>query len=170
MFYETHPHFNFITYLRKKYFGLKKDNSQEKGDELTFVGLRLMQIQICISYAMTGLEKLKGASWWEGSAVWYVMGNQQLVHRDFSFFYNVPMVVALMTFSVLLFEIYFPIAIWQKRLRPLWVIFGITFHLFTSFFMGIFYFGLIMMVSYLVWLRKEDIPTVCWRLLKIKLN
>ena len=157
-FMKTGSYFNIFTYLKKR------PNSQEttlhNTDELTSVGVRLMQIQICISYGITGLEKLKGFHWWEGSAVWYVIGNQQLVPTDLSFFYNIPLVVSLMTFSVLVFEIYFPIAIWQNKLRPLWVLFGITFHLLTAFFMGILYFGLVMIVSYLMWIRKEDIPKI----------
>ena len=160
-FMKSGSHFNFITWVGRKYFGLKKVVS-ERWDILTSVGVRLMQVQICITYGATGLEKLKGANWWEGSAVWYVMGNQQIVPFDFSFFYRAPVVIALMTFSVLVFEIYFPMAIWQKKLRPLWIFFGVTFHLLTSLFMGLFYFGLIMTMSYLLWLNRED----CSRIFK----
>lgn len=155
-FMKSGSHFNLIALIGRKYFENFKRRVPEKSDLLTSMGVRLMQIQICMAYGMTGLEKLKGEKWWEGSAVWYVMGNRQFTTFDFSFVHNMPVVVALMTFSVLVFEIYFPIAIWQKRLRPLWIFFGITFHLLTSFFMGLFYFGLIMIVSYLFWIRRED--------------
>ena len=158
-FMKSGSHFNLITLFRKKYLGLKKVTSEEC-DLLTSVGVRLMQVELCISYGMTGLEKLKGMNWWEGSAVWYVMGNQQIVPFDFSFFYNVPVIIAFMSFSVLAFEIYFPMAIWQEKLRPLWIFFGVMFHLLTSLFMGLVYFGLIMMISYFLWLKKEDFSKI----------
>jgi len=35
---------------------------------------------------LTGWEKLKGDQWWEGSAVWYVAANDQLVPWDLGIF------------------------------------------------------------------------------------
>ena len=154
-FMKSGAHFNLITLIGRRYFGFKKRIS-EKSDILTSMGVRLMQVQLCIIYGTAGLAKLKGEKWWEGSAIWYITGNQQVAIFDFSFIYHVPVIIALLTFSVLAFEIYFPIAIWQKKLRPLWILFGITLHLFTSLFLNLFYFGLVMTASYLFWVRRED--------------
>ena len=160
-FMKTGSHFNFISFIKRKtlqkFFGKISSRGvhQTNSDIMTSVGVRLMQIQICICYGTTGLEKLKGNSWWEGSAIWYVIGNQQLIPFDMSFLYHTPVLIAFMTFSTLIFEIYFPIAIWQRKLRYLWIVFGLSFHLFIALFMNLLYFGLIMIVSYTLWLRKR---------------
>ena len=166
-FMKTGVHFNFITWVRKRWFGFSKKvetcnkmkacnkidvydkvDTYDKSDLLTSVGVRLVQVQICISYGMTGLEKLKGPQWWEGSAVWYVIGNQQLVPMDLSLFYHWPALVAIMSASVIAFEVYFPMAIWQKKLFPLWIGFGVLFHIAAALFMGIPYFSLVVIWGY----------------------
>ena len=39
--------------------------------------LRLMQIHFCIIYAASGLSKLQGAAWWNGTALWGTMANPE---------------------------------------------------------------------------------------------
>ncbi|MCB0390924.1 MAG: hypothetical protein KDD58_06530 [Bdellovibrionales bacterium] len=124
-----------------------------KGDIFSSLGFRFIQIQLCIIYAYTGMEKLKGQTWWDGSAVWYVMGNDNIVPFDFSFFQYLPWAVAVMTFSTLLFEIYFPMAIWMKPLRPIWLFLGLCLHGLAMFFMGLTYFSPIMLSSYVLFLN-----------------
>ena len=127
----------------------------KQGDLFSSMGLRFIQIQLCIIYAYTGMEKLKGDTWWDGSAVWYVMGNDNIVAFDFSFFQHIPWAVAAMTFSTLVFEIYFPIAIWMKSLRPVWMFLGLCLHGLAMVFMGLTFFSPIMLSSYILFLDPD---------------
>jgi hypothetical protein len=127
----------------------------QQNDLLTSVAYRLIQIQLCITYGYTGLEKLKGTSWWEGTAVWKVLGNTQLAPMDFSFMVRFPVLIALMTYSTLLFEIYFPVAVWYKPLRKYWLSLGAAFHLVAAWSMGLHFFSLLMIVAYIPFISSQ---------------
>ena len=70
--------------------------------------MRMMQVQISVIYAYTGWEKLKGASWWDGTALWSVMANPQMTTADFSFLRAFPWSIPILAYSTIIFEMYFP--------------------------------------------------------------
>ncbi len=124
------------------------------------VGVRLIQIQLCVIYGFTGLEKLKGNSWWEGTAVWAVLGNQQIMLFDTSWLKSVPLLIAAMTYSTLIFEIYFPVLVWLKVAKRWTLLFGALLHTMIAVTVGLFFFSLAMISTYLIfldpaWLRAK---------------
>lgn len=126
---------------------------------LTSVGARLTQIQLCVIYMYTGFEKLKGGDWWDQSAVWKVLGNEQLMLADLSFLKNVPLVIALATWGTVLFEVYVPVLIWSKTTRKWILMAGWALHLGIALTMGLFIFSFTMMAAYLLfvdprWLER----------------
>lgn len=134
--------------------------STKSSDLLTSVAYRLIQVQLCIIYGYTGLEKLKGASWWEGTATWKVLGNTQLAPMDFSYLLHVPWVIALITYCTLLFEVYFPVAVWFKPLRKYWLGLGAVFHIVAAGTMGLHFFSIIMIAAYIPFISSNS-----WRAL-----
>ena len=154
----------YLTFVRhNQYFSLwnflKKgrrriERKEASGDILSTMGLRLIQIQLCISYAYTGVEKFKGTSWWEGSAVWRVVGMDDLVPKDFSFLYHYPLLVAALSMGTVVFEVYFCFAVWHARWRWPWLLVGFLFHLSTALFMDLWYFFLVMTTPYLLFLPR----------------
>lgn len=120
-----------------------------ESDILSSVGIRLVQLQLCIAYGYTGLEKLKGFGWWEGTAVWYVIGDMNTMMFDLSFLQHAPILVALLTFTTLIFEIYFPVMVWISSIRYWWLLLGIGMHGFIGLFMGLPFFALVMTLAYL---------------------
>jgi hypothetical protein len=117
--------------------------------------MRMMQFQLCIIYAYTGFEKLKGASWWDGTALWSVLANPQMVNHDWTFLRHVPLVIAIGSFSSVIFEIYFPAAMMQSQLRRIWLAVGILFHLAIGFLMGLMHFSLVMISVYFLFMQPE---------------
>lgn len=140
--------------LRKK---LKLPSFAPKFADLSLstVGVRLIQIQLCVIYGYTGLEKLKGSVWWEGTAIWSVMSNQQLSTIDLSFLQNFPLLVVAMTYSTLIFEIYFPFAVWNSKTRGWWLSIGFMFHIGIAITMGLIFFSGVMMAAYLVFINGD---------------
>lgn len=136
------------TYDFKTFVGWSKEWS---ADFVSSMGTRLIQVQLCVIYAYTGLDKMKGASWWDGSAVWKVLGNAQLAPLDFSFVSHFPLFVAVTTFATVIFEVYFPFAVWTQLRKP-WLAVGLIFHGGAAFMMGLPFFSLVMVSSYLVFL------------------
>lgn len=122
---------------------------------LSTVGVRLIQIQLCVIYGFTGMEKLKGPSWWEGTAIWQVMGNLQLSTMDLSFLQNFPLLVVVLTYSTMLFEVYFPAMVWFPKIRPYWLFIGVMFHVGIALSMGLIFFSGVMIAAYVVFLNGD---------------
>jgi hypothetical protein len=134
--------------------------------------IRLLQVHYCFMYMSAGLAKLKGPSWWNGTAPWFTMNNPEFspVHitwfRDFLSFLCQPqnrfLWEAYMNVGViftLIIEIGFPFLVWT-RLRPIWVAGAVLLHLGISLFMGLHVFSLFMFALLLCWMTPESIRRV----------
>ncbi len=156
-FVKHSEHFSIGNWIRRKYSKSKLDSGNAIFDSDMFgsVGIRMIQLHLCLTYAMTGLEKLKGHTWWEGTALWYVIGMEDAMPYDLSFLKVFPILIGVMVYLTLIFEIYFPIAIWNKTLRPIWLLLGAFFHLNTGLFMGLPLFAFTMMSAYLLFIDES---------------
>ncbi len=123
--------------------------------KLSSVFYRLMQFQIAVIYAYTGFEKLKGTTWWDGTALWTVFANPQFVNFDFIYLRNFPLLFSIGTFTTLIFEIYFPAMVMFKQTRNFWLILGVLFHLSIGLFMGLIPFSMTMISTYFLFIEKE---------------
>lgn len=134
---------------------LRKKTKFALSDTLSSFMIRMMQIQICIIYAYTGFEKLKGGSWWDGTALWSVMANPQVTTWDFSFLRAIPWFFALFGFITMLFEIYFPVmVVWQKT-RYLWLLMGVGFHMGIALTMPLWPFSVLMISTYFLFIDPK---------------
>lgn len=124
-------------------------------DLFSTVGVRLLQIQLCLIYGYTGLEKLKGPTWWDGTAVWSVLGNQQIMLFDFSFMKQMPLAIALMTLGTVFWEVYFPALVWIRPLRKWVLVIGVLLHAMIALTVGLVFFSLAMTSVYLIFLDGD---------------
>ncbi len=131
--------------------------NQIRNDIFSSAGARMIQLHLCILYGFTGLQKLKGASWWDGSALWLVFGNPQYTVVDLAWTAQWPNLIGALTFSTLIFEIYFAAFIWNKGIRPLAIMFGICLHIGIAISMGIWTFALVMLSPYVLFCTKKQI-------------
>lgn len=155
IFMDNSRSFSLTSWWRRKRGGIEKAQG-EISSMISTMGLRLLQIQLCLVYGYTGMEKLKGAAWWDGTAVWSVIGNTQLMLFDLSWLRNFPLVIAAMTFATLFFEIYFPAIVWYRPIRKWVLLLGVGLHLGITFTIGLFFFSFVMMSVYLLFLDEED--------------
>ena len=137
---------------------------------LSHIAWRLMQVQVCVIYGFSGLEKMKGTRWWDGSALWDVLSIGNMQRFDLSFVAHVPFLLAASVYVVLIWEIYFPALIWQRRLRLPMLAFGVFMHIGIYVFMNLPTFGFMMMTLYLLFLKKEEVEAgvraISWRKLR----
>lgn len=131
----------------------RKSPLRTDSDPLSSAMMRMMQFQICIIYAYTGFEKLKGLSWWDGTALWSVLANPQMVNLDWTFLRHVSLVIAIGSFVSVLFEIYFPAAMLGERSRKIWLVIGVLFHTSIGLLMGLMHFSLVMMATYFLFVE-----------------
>jgi predicted DCC family thiol-disulfide oxidoreductase YuxK len=91
--------------------------------------LRLVQIHLVLIYAMAGLAKLQGPSWWTGEALWKTMATGEFAGLDFTPLAGWPILINFLTHTSLLFELLYPVLIWVRILRPLMLLGAFTLHL-----------------------------------------
>ncbi len=123
-----------------------------QSDILSSVMIRMMQVQISVIYAYTGWEKLKGGSWWDGTALWSVLANPQMTTADFSFLRYFPWVIPAIGYVTILFEIYFPAAVAWPKTRYWVLLMGVGFHMGIGVFMGLMPFATVMMSTYFLFI------------------
>ncbi len=124
-------------------------------ESLTSAGVRVIQIQVSLIYLFTALEKVRGESWWSGTALWEVFNNSQMMVVDLSFIGGFPSVVVFMTWFVIVFELFFSFAVWTEA-RNFFLLFGFIFHLLIAFLMGLWFFSFFMLSFYLLFLNNPN--------------
>ncbi|MFN8791328.1 MAG: HTTM domain-containing protein [Bdellovibrionales bacterium] len=125
-------------------------------DALTPVMVRMCQVHLSIIYFYTGLEKLRGGTWWEGSSLWTVFNNPQMTPYSLQWTYQIPSVLAVLAHLTVLFEIFFGVLVFNSRTR-LWVLAtGISFHLGIAVVLDLWWFSAVMLAPYFLFLRSED--------------
>jgi hypothetical protein len=119
--------------------------------------LRLLQINVCLVYFISGLSKLKGDFWLSGNACWLVMVNNEFspVHSPLymagirlicQYRWLWELVVTSLTYFTLAFEISFIYLIWNRRLRWTMIAAAVLLHLGIAICMGLVTFSMMMLV------------------------
>ena len=123
------------------------------------LGLRLIQLHLCLVYGMAGMAKLQGRAWWDGSAVWGTLAAGEFRLFDLTWLAAFPMLLNFMTHVGLATEIGYPILIWVKPLRPLVLATVVALHVGIELTLGLGEFALAMIAGNLAfvpggWLRS----------------
>jgi hypothetical protein len=117
--------------------------------------LRLMQIQICLVYFTTGMAKLRGVGWFEGTALTMVLANPTFIRFDYSILDNSKIVGWLCRLATQLtfwWEISFSLLVLQRHTRWVALALGVCMHMGIILFLQIHWFGYIMIATYLAFL------------------
>ena len=83
------------------------------------LSLRLIQLHLVVIYAMAGLAKLQGPSWWDGTATWRTMTAGEFVVGNFTPLAEWPMAINFLTHASLALELLYPVLIWVRIARPM---------------------------------------------------
>jgi hypothetical protein len=130
------------------------------------VAIRLLQIHLCIIYLVAGLAKLRGNTWWNGTAVWWTLANFEFAPMQHSWYMaalralskNILLLQVFLTvgtFFTLFFEIGYTFLIWV-RTRWLMLSMAIMLHGVIGLFMGLKTFALIMLVMNMGFLTTAE--------------
>ncbi len=134
------------------------------------IAWRLMQLQLCVIYAYSGLEKLKGIRWWDGSALWDVLSIGNMQRWDLSFVAHFPILLSGAVYLLLLWELYFCALVWVPRLRLPMLAGGIFLHIGIAVFMNLPSFGFMMISIYLLFLSGPEVERAVARLVSRRLH
>lgn len=125
-------------------------------DGFSRIMIKMIQVHLAIIYFYTGLEKLRGSSWWEGSALWLVFNNTQITLWDLTWMAHFPVALALFAHTTVLFELFFPAFIINPKTKFLWLGLGIFFHLGIAVTLDLWGFSGLMLSQYFLYIRKEE--------------
>ncbi|MEO8590494.1 MAG: HTTM domain-containing protein [Flavobacteriales bacterium] len=113
----------------------------------------ILRLQLLLAYAATGLHKLTGTHWLDGTALGIVATDPAYGP---AWLVRAPAIAMTMTWAVLLFQLSFPIAVWFRRTRIPWMVIGVVFHLGTAISLGIPEMALAFISAYAIWLSDEE--------------
>jgi hypothetical protein len=107
---------------------------------------RVLQVHLCFVYFIGGLAKFLGNGWWDGSNLWrsLIRAPFNLISPDLlvQFKYALP----LLGISICLLEVSYPVFIWIKGTRLVWLVCILAMHAAIGLMMGLYLFALVLIV------------------------
>jgi Vitamin K-dependent gamma-carboxylase len=124
--------------------------------------VRLLQIQLCIIYLSTGVAKLVGkpfleGTWWDGTAIHYVLNYVTMSRWPFV---QLPLplwLTAILTYTSVWWETLFSLLVLNRWTRYPALVFGVLFHLGIYFTIEVGWFSFYTLAFYGVW-----VPCSVW--------
>lgn len=111
------------------------------------LGQRLIGVHMCVIYFFAGISKLQGNAWWNGDAMWGAFANLEYQSADMTWLAWHPWLINLATHLSVLWEMSFCVLVWGPRWRPLMLLGAVALHVGIGAFLGMWTFGLIMLVG-----------------------
>ena len=122
------------------------------------LGLRLLQIQMCVIFLTAAYYKLPGEAWQNGTTLYYVSRLDDYFGRFPvpAWFAETPWFVRGLTWSVLVIEIVAPLTIWFKQTRWLTLAALLAFHFGNEYTMNLYLFHWAMLLGWSSFLIPAD--------------
>ena len=127
------------------------------------VAIRMIQLHMCIIYLFSGLEKLLGVTWWDGSAVWLAAANLEYQTLDLTWLANWPRLTALLTHITVFWELFYVALVWPRLTRPIVLLIAVAVHGGIAIALGLMTFGLVMLIGNLAFVPSELVRRVLER-------
>ena len=133
--------------------------TKSKSPQLLGFWRRVLQVHLCFVYFIGGLAKCLGNGWWNGSNLWrsLIRPPFNLVPPDIlvRFKYALPA----LGISICLLEVSYPVFIWMKKTRLVWLVCILAMHAAIGLLMGLYLFALVMIVLNLAAFGVPDTST-----------
>lgn len=127
--------------------------------------MRLFQLQVCLIFFCTAIQKSNGGAWLDGTAVYYTLRLDDLSG------FPLPSAITesigwlkLLTWTTLLMEFLVPFLIWFRQTRWFCIVVALMFHLGTDYSMNLHLFHPVMMVGWLTFVRYDELQALGRRL------
>lgn len=127
--------------------------------------LRLIRFQIALIYLATGLWKLTGDQWRQGSALYYVLSNNSYARFPMPPPAYAMSILTMGTYGTVLWEIAFPALVLFRRTRPLALLAGVVLHLGMWVTMELGPFPWVMLAGYVSFLEPGTLKSLVTRIL-----
>ena len=128
--------------------------SRPSRSQIPRLTILVLQAQVALVYAATGLHKLCSSEWLHGEAINLALTTPFV--RSWASGLQVPHSVSiLLSYATLCFELSFPVGVFVRRARPLYLMCGILFHVVIEATLRLSMFSWIMVASYALFSEPE---------------
>ena len=125
---------------------LRLRKSRSKDPQLFGFWRRVLQFHLCLIYFFSGLTKCLGSGWWDGSNIWRALIRPPFNIIDPEILVRWKYLFPVAGIFICLLEIGYPFFIWNGKTRKIWLICICAMHAGIGLTMGMYLFGLIMIV------------------------
>ncbi|MFF4603971.1 hypothetical protein ACFY12_14715 [Streptomyces sp. NPDC001339] len=147
--------FSFPLGLVRRWAGRVPGAIRAVSPTLHNLGVAAIGVQICLLYVVSGLAKVQGQMWQDGTALFYVLRIPEFEWPGVSrLLYENDMLVVVGTYAATLFMVYFPLGVLVPRLRPWAALGSIGLHVSIALLMGLTSFALTMVACDLIFLSR----------------
>lgn len=131
---------------------------------------RVLQLHVCIIYFFGGLTKSLGAGWWTGVSMWRALTRPPFDVIPAQTLLAWEPILPFVGIAVCVIEVGYPLFIWWRRTRFIWLMSILAMHIGIALAMGLYLFSSIMIVLNLsafgpglihcdqVGMNKADVP------------
>ena len=120
--------------------------SRSKDPQLLGFWRRVLQLHLCLIYFFSGLTKCLGRGWWDGSNVWRALIRPPFDVIDPEILVRWKYVFPIAGVFICLLETAYPLFIWSRSTRKIWLICICAMHAGIGLAMGMYLFALIMII------------------------
>jgi len=147
---------------RSPWLAGKKSNTSLRTRERLGFHRRILQLHLCIVYFFAGFSKCFASGWWNGDNIWGALTRPPFNVLTPEFLLHFESLFVLLGTFVCLVETGYPIFIWPRKTRGLWLLLIIVMHLGIGLTMGLYLFAWIMITLNLSAFGAELFPGEGW--------
>lgn len=142
----------------------KESNNDSLVSLLHNAAMLAIVTQLCLLYFSTGLYKVMGEVWQNGTAVYYILRTHWYTWPGVSeFIYRNSNMVVVITYGTMLLEVTFPFLLLRRETRWLAMIGGAAMHIGIMLFMGLVAFSWAMLSIYFVLISDREYAAIARR-------
>ncbi len=129
------------------------------------VATRLMQVHLALIYFAMAMAQLREETWWQGTAVWWMMAKSDSRLVDLTFLNRAfdgmglgqafVYLINFLTHIIVLYEFCFAFLIWNSLARPILLMLGVFIWTGLALICGSVSFAILMMIASLAFLRQK---------------
>jgi Vitamin K-dependent gamma-carboxylase len=117
-----------------------------KGPQLMGFFRRVLQVHLCLIYFFGGLAKCLGGGWWDGSNLWRALIRPPFNVLAPEILIQLKYLFPVAGIAICLLEVSYPVFIWNRRTRGIWLMCICAMHVAIGLTMGMYLFASIMIV------------------------
>ncbi len=120
--------------------------SRTKDPQIVGFFRRVLQFHVCAIYFFGGVAKCIGPGWWDGSSLWRALTRPPFNIISPETIISWKTLLPFLGISVCILETGYPLFIWLRRTRLIWLLSVLAMHISIALAMGMYLFALIMIV------------------------